>query len=255
MIASGAVCSLVFAVALKTQADSVWPALRPTAVFIQQKTWWMWPIATAMMFLAKAADKKFCDRWGFDAVKEMLELLRETAFPKNADPQHHHRVTLFRHKEWRLCWRTWPWSGWLIPIVRSGHTTQNRKTCFLAPDDADRAEGVVGRAWNSSRVIVIPDPEEKQSPLPALHGDSNRPLDIQPLACSYAKATFVSVDWVLKNMPYARSFMGIPVIVKGKPWGVIVVDSRAETIPNVKAVYDAYNLISRPLIKCIERLQ
>jgi len=255
VVGVGALFNVLFAICLKTEVDSVWPVIRPLLTSIQQRIWWLWPIVTLVMFSARMADKRFCDKWGFEAVKEMLEILREKAFPENSDPQHHHRVTLFRYRKWRICLRKWPWSGWLVPVVRSGHTTQHRKTCFLAPDDADKAEGIVGRTWSTCGVIVVPDFAKNQAVLPNLLFEEERPHDIHPIADVYSKATYVSIDWVLKNLPGARSFMGIPVTVKGVPWGVIVVDSRNPHIENSSRVYEAYNLISRPLIKCIERLQ
>jgi hypothetical protein len=247
----------LFPVALKTQPNPGWPSwVRDLLGNFQQQVWWLWPVVTLLMLLAKYVDKKYCDRWGFDAVKEMLELLRERAFPDNQDPQHFHRVTLFRYRRWRLCLRLWPWSGWLIPIVRSGYTTQRRKTSFLAPeDDPDKAEGIAGRTWSSGTVILIPDASKNEPSLPALNKVGRKPTDIRPLADAYGKATFVTIDWTLRNMPDARSFMGIPVMVKGEPWGVIVVDSRDERITDPTTISEAYNLISRPFIKCIERLQ
>jgi len=246
----------VFPVALKTQPSNEWqPWAKNALTSFQHQVWWLWPLVTLVMISARLADKKFCDRWGYEAVKEMLELLRERAFPSNSDPQHHHRVTLFRYRGWRVCLRAWPWSGWLVPVVRSGYTTQHRRTCFLAPDNADKAEGVAGRAWSTGSVVIVPDKDKNESALPALNKTGRKPNDIRLLADAYAKATYVSVDWALKNMPDARSFMGIPVMVKGQPWGVIVVDSRAERIENGTAISEAYNLISRPFIKCIERLQ
>jgi hypothetical protein len=118
-----------------------------------------------------------------------------------------------------------------------------------------KVEGVAGRAWSTSSIVLVPNREKNESLLPALARPGRKPADIRPLADVYARATFVSVDWTLKRLPNARSFMGIPVMVKGQPWGVIVVDSRADCIENGTAISEAYNLISRPFIKCIERLQ
>jgi hypothetical protein len=215
--------------------------------------WWLWSLAFILTILTKYADKKFCDRWGHDAVKEMLEILREKGFPGSVDPVHYHRVTLFRYKKWRLCWRMWPWSGWLVPVVRSGHTTLNHRTCFLAPDDADKTEGVAGHCWSTKSVVLVPS-EDSKVQLPCINDDAAKPHDPYPLADTYAKATFVCTDWVLNKKPHSRSFLGIPVVVKGEPWGVVIIDSRGPAIKRAKDIIASYEGIARPFIKCLERL-
>jgi len=155
---------------------------------------------------------------------------REEAFNiAEDDAVHNHRVTLFKRS--RLIWWIWPWrsryspwgkmrapwSGWLVPLVRSGHTTQRSRTVFLAPDDADNVEGVVGQVWARDRVIVVED-------LPDLCGNATD----QDIA-AYALKTWVPDAWVRwrlrsgKQCP--RSICGIPVEVNGSRWGVIVLDS------------------------------
>lgn len=140
---------------------------------------------------------------------------------------HHHRVTLYKYASWSLRpkplrgwvwgWGRGPTSGWLVPVARSGHTTQKVKSTFLAPDDADACEGVVGRAWACEGVI-------HQSNLPMIDKSSSD-ADIK----SYAKNTWVSEVWVRNKIkqpkPLARSFIGYPIKVNGRRWGVVVVDS------------------------------
>jgi hypothetical protein len=248
--------AIVFPVVLKTEPTDLtaFPFLRVLLTWLQGRIWWLWPVVFVLTISATAADKKFCDRWGYDAVKEMLEALREKGFPANTDQVHYHRVTLFRRKQWHLCWRMWPWSGWLIPVARSGHTTLNPRTSFLAPgDDPDKAEGIAGRCWSTKNVVLVPG-EGSKILLPDLHAMGPKSRDTYAPKIEYAKATFVSVDWVMKKQPHSRSFLGIPVVVMGEPWGVIVVDSQMPEIKRAKEILDCYNEIARPFIKCLERL-
>jgi len=247
-------CSAVmFPAILKAQPEDVPLILRSLVVGLQGQLWWLFAVAFALAFLAKSADKRICDRWGHDAVKEMLDKLRDVGFPGCQDPVHYHRVTLFRYRKWWPCLRVWPWRGWLVPVVRSGHTTLNHRTCFLAPDDADLAEGVAGRCWSTKSVVLVPEKDSKV-PLPCLHNEDTKPHDPRSIADIYAKATFVSTNWVLKMKPRSRSFLGIPVVVKGAPWGVIIVDSRDVAIREAQQIIAFYSAIARPFIKCLERL-
>ena len=135
----------------------------------------------------------------------------------------------------------WPWSGWLVPVERSGHTTRRSHTIFLAPDDADQAEGIAGQTWAQNRVVVVNG-----------LSDVNENPSREVLA-EYAQRTWIAETWVLqKQRQHARSFCGIPVEVKGKLWGVIVLDSRNPQAIDQNAD-KFYRLIGRVLGKLLER--
>lgn len=82
------------------------------------------------------------------------------------------------------------------------------------PDDARRAEGVAGVTWAENYVIPVRD-------LPDLRNASAAEKE------EYARQTFVTVKWLAKEKPRSRSLCGIPVQVRGKKWGVLVLDSEA----------------------------
>jgi hypothetical protein len=174
--------------------------------YAQTEAWWLIIVLSIAAGVSKVICSKIGAPWMWDALQSMLDELREHAFKVNADdPSHHHRVTLFKHVRFRLRispWRAhyWPWgrnrspfSGWLVPVLRSGHTTQRTKTVFLAPDDADHAEGVAGKTWSCNRSIY------KRS-LPNLECDSPE-NDI----ANYAKDTWISPEMIRKRVEKRRS--------------------------------------------------
>lgn len=173
--------------------------------------------------------------WVWATIHSILNEFREHAFraETTGDPLHYHRVTLFKHvrMKWWLSHESWrsrfwpwgkgryPWSGWLVPVARSGHTTKSSSTVFLAPDDADHAEGVAGKTWALNSTLPV-------SKLPNLQDSPN-----QEQIADYSRRTFASEDWLRTRLgndkPLPQSLHGIPVEVKGKPWGVLVLDSRS----------------------------
>ncbi len=201
-------------------------------VFVQGQAWWI----VIALYLAAGFSRAVCKYmgtpWFWAVLQSMLDELREHAFNAGADdPSHHHRVTLFRRVRWRLrIWpsrsRFWiwgpqryPWSGWLVPVLRSGHTTQRTKSVFLAPDDADHAEGVAGQTWNCNSILY------KHS-LPDVDAESGK-RNIK----NYARESWVDSDSVNARIQrdghVARCYCGIPVEVRNKLWGVIILDSRS----------------------------
>ena len=78
---------------------------------------------------------------------------------------------------------------------------------------------------------------------------SNTP---EPDLALYADKTGVTKDWVREHKPHARSFCGIPVEIKGKLWGVVVLDSRSHTSLDEGAV-STYRMFGKLLGKSLER--
>lgn len=166
--------------------------------------------------------------WVWKVVESVVDELRNHAFTRKTQrqPIHEHRVTIFKRVRWKMKIRLdrstqgglrvwWPWSGWLVPKVRSGHTTQRSRTVFLAPDDADHAEGVVGKVWATQGMLSKDD-------LPPIDGFSSGEQIRE-----YAENSWVTEKWVRQRLDKcARCVCGIPLEVRGKTWGVIVLDSR-----------------------------
>jgi hypothetical protein len=202
---------------------SRWPAwLAGVIRFLNGEAWLLQPAAVAVGLVAQRLKKSVGEPKVWDTIKECLEKLRDEVFPPDTGAlQDEHRVTLFRHR--RLCWaavRSWTFVGILVPEERSGHRMRVTPTSFRAPKNAPhKAEGIAGRAWAKSKVLVLSNLEPVSK--------TSRKQELR----AYAKRTFVSEGWLAKWLDRNEgkltpvSFCGIPVEVKGKPWGVIVLDS------------------------------
>ena len=74
----------------------------------------------------------------------------------------------------------------------------------------------------------------------------------EALVTEYARRTWIAPAWLSTRRQHARSFCGIPVEVKGRLWGVIVLDSRSPDAID-QETSRVYNLIGRYLGKLLER--
>ncbi len=173
---------------------------------------------------AKYALERLTRSWVRQIIHSLLTDYREKMFGNLPGAKHHHRATLFVHRRFSL-WKTlpWkrkrhPWSGWLVPIVRSGHATQKMRTKFLAPDEADLKEGVAGMTWSNRAIVTVIE-------LPNLDSRSND-AEIQ----RYSLATACQDHWVRNRIKRGESLpsslRGIPIEVNNNFWGVVVLDSR-----------------------------
>ncbi|WPC75903.1 hypothetical protein [Vibrio porteresiae] len=154
----------------------------------------------------------------------------------SGDFDDNHRVTLFQYKStyfglafrkkyWACKYFPWsltktPWSGWLVPVARSGYTNQKGRSVFWAPDSGRNAEGVVGIAWAKGGDMVH---FEKLPKITKQSSSQNR--------CKYCDCTKISpllLDRYIETgtIP-ARSFLAFSLLVDAEPWGVVVVDSQS----------------------------
>jgi len=133
----------------------------------------------------------------------------------------------------------------LMPVARSGHTSQKTDVCFLVPEDPQLAEGFIGRAWSSFQTLTVTN-------LPDLYVD-----DDDESIREYAKKCFCTEKWIRdrleKHRIMGRSFCGIPIRVKGVEWGVIIIDSRHPK-SLTKDGEKFYDLMGRSLGKLLERV-
>lgn len=213
-----------------------WPEhLHFTMTWCREQGWWLIPMFTVMAAVIKLLKEWLERRWIWSVVASIVDRIASDAFKASTDPTHHNRATLFRHQSlWFIWpWRTWYWpwgkgrwpmSGWLVPVVRSGNTSRRTRAIFLAPDDADRAEGVAGAIWTSRQEVGKSFFREI---------DQNATARDMQL---YANDTFVSLDEVQKRLSSGNaqpvSFRGLTIEVSGRPWGVLLLDSRKPNVAN-----------------------
>ncbi len=208
------------------------------------------PISTLALGLFQLVKQLLGPPVAWLTIDALLDDFRNKALP-NCPSHHLHRVTLFRHRTWafwslspkNLFVKKWPWTGWLVPVERSGDVTQSPRVIFHAPkDDPKTAEGIAGHVWKTRECIYI-------SELPDLAPDSS-----DKTIKNYASKTKVSPEYLKKKLKegkeFARSFWGIHVECKGKIWGVIIIDSRNPTIVDS----DQLKTIYRPIGACLDRL-
>jgi len=181
----------------------------------------MLPIVIIVAAISVKLRQAFGNRRTWKVVQVLLDHYWQESFAKDDDtkddPRHFHRVTMFKHC--RFHFGKWPFSGWMVPVARSGHSTKSGIRHFKASlDNPDQAEGVAGRAFAYQRMVPVYD-------LPNLNVARTNDDDIR----RYAEKSFVSIKKIGKDRtserPTPRSLLGIPVEVKGKPWGAIVLDS------------------------------
>ncbi|WP_318513499.1 hypothetical protein [Photobacterium leiognathi] len=169
----------------------------------------------------------------------------------NGDLDDNHRVTLFQYKStyfgllfrrkyWQTKYFPWtatkhPWSGWLVPIARSGYTNQKARSVFWAPDSGRKAEGVVGIAWAKGGDMVH---FEKLPRITKQSSDRNKEK-----YCDQTKTSPMLLQGFIdeEEIP-ARSFLAFSLLVDGNPWGVIVVDSQSDQGINATVIPQAMHL-------------
>jgi hypothetical protein len=233
---------LLALISASARADPTrWTWIQDVLVWSQQNAWVSIPVLAGCVVFIPVIEKAIGLPWIWDTVHALLDDFREHVFEKEIHtPLHYHRITLFKLVHFRFALCLWPWSRWLVPVARSGHTTQRSRIAFRVPDNADLVEGIAGQTWAQNQVVIVRN-------LPDIN------IDHSPVLLEeYARQTWVSVKWLQKRRQHALSFCGIPVEVKGKLWGVIVLDSRSpETIAQDPS--RVYSLTGRYLGKLLER--
>ncbi len=172
----------------------------------------------------------------WDSIGKILKRFRNEVFVGiDGDRQHHHRATLFKCCS---CWivtpwrsRFWPWgkgygplSSWMVAVARSSEDTRSTRTVFRVAGEND-SEGIVGLVWQSGEMHVLELPPVSATPTEE---------ELQ----AYAVASMMPIEWVRhrakKKGHFPRQLCGIPIEVKNKRWGVLVLDSRRPNTINDK---------------------
>lgn len=208
---------------------------------IQSASIWIIVIANLILWIAHVLKNYFGNPWAWDSVKTLLEEFRVEVFSGATNLNaSHDRVTLFRKKERRWRWGVFPSNDWLCVVERTGHMTRRRRKWLRAKDDGRNYEGVAGATWCLGRTVL-------KDGLPVAATEKG--------IKSYAKETFISVEYVKKQMekgaPLPRSLCGIIVEVNNKPWGVIVIDSSLEKLTDQEKIETFYRKNAKVLGKLL----
>ena len=228
-----ALLSIVMGIDTKSDQYNLWPKF--VLSFLKQvQIFSVWlVIILAVIALFGILFKRLRNPWVWDKLKYVLDGFQKKAYADFiGQREQHHRVTLFRYqtfiifrRHWTGTWY-WPWGkgkkpfdGWLVPVLRSGHKPTITKTVFHAPDVGD-SEGVAGLAWDTQTQVI---PEEELPRITATSALRQKE--------KYARRTFTEEQFVElyiqqgKSLPLSVGAM--PVFVRGKIWGVLVLDSQA----------------------------
>lgn len=200
--------------------------LESTVCWMHDTAWIVVVVGPVFIAGIQGFRRKFGNPWAWEAIQRLLDQFRNDVFEHlNDDPLDHHRVTLFKYRRVPLASRL-PKDGWqwLGAVARSGHLTKEKIRRFRASDDGERCQGVVGMAWRRRTWVIVP---KVGKTLPVLtRGSSDSDIE------AYARETNVESDLVKKQLvsgkPLASSYAALVVRLKGKPWGVLVLDSRGE---------------------------
>lgn len=203
---------------------SVGPFLAAVLVWVQERAWILTPAFLALGMVIGWAKRWYGEPEIWRELQRLVDTMKADVFGRvNGDYQHHYRVTLYRYRRWSL--RRDPRFAWLVPVVRSGHTSQNGIRVFsINPRQAGQGKGIAGRAWESEGAIHV-------QKLPDIRGCKN-PQVLE----EYARATNMPAANIRTDGTCSRSFWAVRVEAKGKPWGVLVIDSVTATISSKKAL-------------------
>lgn len=240
--------SVVVFTAMVKVVPSSFGSFEPIVISIQNIAWIVAVVGPPMVGLLQVIRRKYGNPWAWEAIQKILDEFSKEVFGDSADPDDYHRVTLFKHRQWCWAWSPSKVKGWLIAVARSGHLTKEKIRRFRAPDDGEACEGVAGYAWRVRDWVRVP---ENEKPLPVLSAMSKE-TEIE----SYAKSCKVKTESVKllirRGKPAAQSFAALRVQLKGKPWGVLVLDSRNPG-PIDKSRLDRFKVYANLLTPLLER--
>ncbi|WP_196138764.1 hypothetical protein [Aliikangiella sp. G2MR2-5] len=235
-----------------------WPEFgRYFVGFVHKYQWYFFLLIITLVVLGFFIKKLAGDEWAWNRLQFLIDAYQEKVFKKfSDDPRHFHRVTLFQYQKfrWRLGTRPgrfenklfhkiWPYkkeshplSGWLVPVLRSGHTTQKASSVFLCNKDHAVAEGIAGMIFIRSGTTVT-------QPLPVPSQSAGK-KEIKKY-CTESSITIDRYYQMFRNgQPPPATIGGFPIEKNGKLWGVLVLDSTSETGVDTSSIDDYSILIS-----------
>lgn len=120
---------------------------------------------------------------------------------------------------------------YLHVYARASEARNRRSTAaWRISDRKEECEGIAGLAWEESFCVAPNLPKLGTGELSGV--TSLASLDERDARREYAIRANVRNEVILRAMDtYARHYMATVVLVNGKPWGVLVLDSEASECP------------------------
>jgi GAF domain len=248
-------CFLFLTVALAlVNASSKTDAARWRAWGMESQLLWLQEntVVVAPLLIVAIALAQLGLRWSaspriWSTVHGVLDEFRDHVFYHLDQPEHERRVTLFKYVRLRL-WFCWPMTHWVVPVERSGESTRWRASVFRAPRNQPGAgEGVAGQVFAGGQVISL-------RTLPSVHAEAPDVAELK----KYAELGRVSESklrkWLARhpNQQLPTSICGMPVVVNGKRWGVVVLDACGDLQYDERFFRD-YKLYASVLGKLLSR--
>lgn len=195
-------------------------------------------LSVFLLFLGFALSKLKRDPEITRSIESILDETRRELFTTDAlvsaPEMHCHRITVFKYSTWcfmsRLVYfrkfqnrRLYPWSGWLVPVARSGHITRDGKTVFHVDVNGAVSEGFAGRAYLRATKTEQAGGSILHATMPILTiGD---PSSVKAYSeCVYQSQDDVKLRHDRRPVQYG-CLAAIPLCVAGRPWGAVVLDS------------------------------
>ncbi len=203
---------------------------------------WLVPLLTFLSQVCGSTASKF-DTWKWSAIDKSLEGFSNEVFADHADdPESAHRVTLFRLQNGCIRMLRPPWNKYLVPIARSGTTTKRTRSIFQVHDEKGKIVGIAPKAWQARNGTWV-----WAEDIPALSEDMTEEEKRE-----YYDKTGTTVAVGLKMSYDARSYAAIRMVVGGKHWGVLVLDSASTRIPEHENVNKMFHVLATGISPILE---
>lgn len=226
-----------------------WPTFKTFLEFDRDYAFLVIPGITILVGAATFFKTHFGTNNTWNTVSSLLEEYKKAITEESeifqSEADYCLRITLYKYVGWRWAFCVFPFTGWMVPIARTGHTTISwRIPRFCTPvASPDNAQGVAGQVYVQKKIIPVYD-------LPDLNTDTS-----DGAYKDYATRGFVTVEWLKKRQSHtSRALLGVPIEVKNKPWGALVIDSRKPDEIVTKEVLDTtqYKMLANVLGKLLE---
>lgn len=213
--------------------------------------WWLILAATAGVTISLQFQRMIGSPEVWDVLHALLSSTQGLVFAgPGYEVADYHRVTLFRTRCYRnkadviglfrQLFQCKP--RYLVPIVRSGHTSQKTKAYFSIGDGEHDCMGVAGQCWFRDQIVSCWN-------LPDLHSDPS-----EANIAAYARDSFAHADLIRCRLPAARAILAAPIQIRQEHWGVLVFDSRNPAQINQTNVDKLCGMLTGHLGKMIEKI-